>query len=551
MLSRCNSGVNNMLKVLLVEDECLVREGLRDNIPWNDLGFEFAGEAADGEMALPLVRKIKPDLLITDIRMPFMDGLDLATLVSKEFPGTRIIIISGYDDFEYARKAITLGVDQYLLKPITKAQMVETLTAVKDKFDREREQQDYLSKFRIESQEYEQFAHRHFFEQLVEGSMTVNEIYSRASELDIRLDAAGYNIVLFMLQPEVLAGGYSEESAALRDNLVREMSGNESYILFRWNIMSYAVLVKADVGNIDGAGFECTELIRKRCENAGFPLEWYAAIGEPVERLSALPKSFSIANHRLSQRHISPQMHIISDDTCLDAAAAGNIKTAEDDTMQGIESIDVGMVDPMVIRNFLQTGLAEEIEDFVRDYLIKIGSATQSLMFRQYILLSVRFNAAIMVKSFGHDQEDFLRGLPEMLPAGSTKEAAEYINAVLKGAITLRDTESQNRYHCMMKEASKFIDENYSDPDISLNMVARAVNVSANYFSAVFSQEKGQTFVEYLTQKRMDRARELLRSTAMRSSEIAEAVGYRDPRYFSFIFKKTTGCTPRDYRAGK
>ena len=104
-----------MLKVFLTEDERLVREGLRDMIPWEQYGFVFAGEASDGEMALPLVRKIKPDVLITDIKMPFMDGLAFSRLISKELPATKIIILSGYDDFAYAQQAIELHVDQYLL----------------------------------------------------------------------------------------------------------------------------------------------------------------------------------------------------------------------------------------------------------------------------------------------------------------------------------------------------------------------------------------------------------------------------------------------------
>ena len=98
-----------MLKVFLVEDESIVREGLRDNIPWQQYGYEFVGEASDGEMALPLIQKTKPDVLLTDIKMPFMDGLSLSRLVHQEFPDMKIIIISGYDDFEYARGAILVG----------------------------------------------------------------------------------------------------------------------------------------------------------------------------------------------------------------------------------------------------------------------------------------------------------------------------------------------------------------------------------------------------------------------------------------------------------
>lgn len=122
-----------MLRVFLVEDESIIRETLRDTVPWSRLGYTFVGEAADGEMALPLIRNTRPDVLITDIRMPFMDGLSLSKLVMEERPDIKIIILSGYDDFEYAQQAIKIGVEQYLLKPITKATLVHVLQEVQEK----------------------------------------------------------------------------------------------------------------------------------------------------------------------------------------------------------------------------------------------------------------------------------------------------------------------------------------------------------------------------------------------------------------------------------
>lgn len=122
-----------MLKVFLVEDETVIREGLRDRIPWEQYGYRFVGEAADGEVALPLIRKTRPDVLITDIKMPFMDGLSLSRIVREEFSKTKILIISGYDDFEYAREAISIGVDQYILKPVTRMSLRKVLQELKEK----------------------------------------------------------------------------------------------------------------------------------------------------------------------------------------------------------------------------------------------------------------------------------------------------------------------------------------------------------------------------------------------------------------------------------
>ena len=160
-----------MLRVFLVEDESTIRETLRDTVPWGQCGYEFAGEASDGEMALPLIQKARPDVLITDVRMPFMDGLDLSRLVLREFPEMKIVIISGYDDFEYARQAIDIGVERFLLKPVTKSSLMGVLNEVREKIQGERARHDYLDQFRQEAQEYEQYTRRRFFERVAAGQI--------------------------------------------------------------------------------------------------------------------------------------------------------------------------------------------------------------------------------------------------------------------------------------------------------------------------------------------------------------------------------------------
>jgi len=269
-----------MLKVFLTEDERLVREGLRDMIPWEKYGFVFAGEASDGEMALPLVRKIKPDVLITDIKMPFMDGLAFSRLISKELPATKIIILSGYDDFAYAQQAIELHVDQYLLKPITRASMIQALEQTKARIEEERDQQDYRRRFIRESPEYEHYARRVFFEKLVGGQLRVPEIYEQANRLELELDAEAYNIVLFTLQPKENFTAYSEQSTALQDNLLQD------FLVFRGSALSYAVLLKGNRGQIEMMTKRCVELIEQRCAGGETVVDWYVAVGMPTERLS-------------------------------------------------------------------------------------------------------------------------------------------------------------------------------------------------------------------------------------------------------------------------
>ena len=126
----------------------------------------------------------------------------------------------------------------------------------------------------------------------------------------------------------------------------------------------------------------------------------------------------------------------------------------------------------------------------------------------------------------------------------------DYIYEVLRRAMELRDNASTKQGRSLLKKAAAYIDRHYTEEKLSLNQVAQEINISANYLSAIFSQELGKTFTEYVTGKRMELARELLRTTDKRSGEVAFAVGYRDPHYFSFLFKKTQGCTPKEYRAG-
>ena len=159
-----------MIKVFLVEDEVIIRNGIKNNIPWEAEGFEFAGEASDGELAWPLIRRIHPDILITDIRMPFMDGLELSALVRKELPDTKIIILSGFGEFEYAKKAITLGITEYLLKPISSEKLLEVVKRVADIIREEQAQRSLVERYRKEMQENIRIEKKRLFDRMVLGN---------------------------------------------------------------------------------------------------------------------------------------------------------------------------------------------------------------------------------------------------------------------------------------------------------------------------------------------------------------------------------------------
>jgi len=536
-----------LLRVFLAEDESIIRETLRDTVPWAQYGYTFAGEAGDGEMALPLIRQLKPDVLITDIRMPFMDGLALSELVSREFPEMKIVIISGYDDFEYARKAISIGVDRYLLKPITKKALLDVLEELKEKIEGERANRSYLAQFHREAEEYEQYTRRVFFERVVAGQLSVQEIYETAEKLDIDLRAQCYTIAFFSVVPEPSgsAGAYSEPGARLREALLEHFLKYPEYMLLRWNLTTYAVLLKGNAAQMEELIRRCVDTVGHQYETYAPEQNWYVAVGRPTQRLSALPACFEEVSRLWAYRYIMPQQHILTADTVSFLAGTGSDST--------LDQLDVNKVDPAILTGVMQSASAQEIPKFAGEYIRNVEEALSSNPFCQYLMLSVRFTAARFAASLGVSQQDAFASLPCLELVGRNVTAADltdYLTAVLLRAAELRDRASSSQFRSILKQAVAYIDSHYTEESLSLNQVARAVNVSANYLSAVFSQETGATFTEYVTGKRMEKARELLRSTDKRSGEVAVAVGYRDPHYFSFLFKKTQGCTPRDYRGG-
>lgn len=543
-----------MLKIFLAEDEVIVRETIKRMIPWEDLGFELVGEAADGEMALPLLLRQKPDLLITDIKMPFMDGLTLAKVAKKEIPGLKVVILSGYDDFNYAKQAINIGVEDYLLKPITKNALIERLTEIRSRYEHEKTQKEYYEKFHREMQAYEKNSSRDFFEALVRGSMDMMEIYRRSEKLGLDIVAEAYNVLIFTMNcEEDFSGqreGYSEWEAESLELLEEFFSENTSAMLFRCNIFSYGVLIKGQKETIEENTRSCVSEIQRILDRKEQKRQWFVAAGEPVERLSQIQKSYYSASRAFSQRYLYDENILYYDEM-----ASMEKKNVTEDDSTYLQKVDVNALNPVILQKFLSNGLLEETENFVKDYFYAIGQEPlESLVFRNYVTLNVRFSVMSFLKEIGCDtrtleQEDTEDVLSES--SKSLENAIAYAEKIISQAIALRDQNSGNKNRSILKTAVDFIDSHYMEEDMSLNKAANAANVSANHFSALFSQNMGQTFIEYLTNLRMNKAKEYLRCTSMRSSEIAGEIGYKDAHYFSYLFKKTQGMTPSDYRKAR
>ena len=402
-----------MLKTFLVEDEVVIREMIKKMIPWEQYGFELAGEASDGEMALPLILKSKPDLLITDIKMPFMDGLTLCKLVKKELPDIKIVILSGYDDFNYAKQAINIGVEDYLLKPITKNAFIERLEEIHNRYEHEKTQKEYYEKFKLEMQEYERNASRDFFESLVRADSNLEEIYQRADRLNLDIVAEAYNILIF--SPDISdsscnsSEGYSDWEAEVHKKIENYFLSHPVAMLFRHQVFSYAILVKGQKDTIEENTRECVETIQGIMEETGKNADWFVAVGEEADRLSKIKQSYHTAARTYSFRYLYDG-HILYYDM-LEEGNAGSAEAAASRTEAlQLKNVNVNALNPEILQKFLSSGLEEEVDSFVHDYFLAIGQEPMgSLVFRNYVVLNVRFSVLTFLKKMGYDDSELSR----------------------------------------------------------------------------------------------------------------------------------------------
>lgn len=534
-----------MIKIFLVEDEFVVREGIKNNVDWKSNGYDFCGEASDGELAFPMIQKLKPDIVITDIRMPFMDGLTLSRLIKKDLPWIEIIILSGYEEFEYAKEGIKIGIAQYLLKPINGEDLLKEVDALAVKIEEKKKEREIKEKYIREIEENYLNERKELFQYLVTGSKSPAELFEISDKLNIDLSAIWYNVILIKVQS--MAHAYGEYSGSLIEieKKLGEIFSEKNLLIFDRNLEGKALLFKADSREDILALQEeyITEMkkILKSYDN----IRYFGGVGNPVNRLREIPFSFENASHAFAHRYLVKESLILD---CRDIEEG--IYTEQENF--DIKDMNFKQIDRSKIREFLKFGEREETVYFVEEFFKDVGSsALKSNMFRQYIVMDVYFCIAEFLESLAFSKEEIEAPDANSGVMQNPENSIGYLIRIICRALELRDKTVSNRYGDVVNEVVRYIEENYSDEELSLNVLASHVNFSPNHLSMVFSQQMGQTFIRYLTTYRMNKAKELLRCTGKRSSIISMEVGYKDPHYFSYLFKKTQGMTPTQYRGGK
>ena len=532
------------IKVFLVEDEVNIRSGVKKSINWEQEGYEFVGEASDGELAYPMILKEKPDILITDIRMPFMDGLELSRLVKKELPDIKILILSGYDEFEYAKKAIKIGVTEYLLKPISAAKLTEVLNAVAETIRQENEEKNLLETYFAEMRENTERDKMRLFEKLLMGDLSMGEILEAGERFGMNLGASCYKIVLFKILANLENHVYAEQMVDACSSVEQAASMMEGVYVFQRGVEGWAFLLTAqDEKSMEESAKILYQNLKQAMKNYT-QLEYFGGIGSTVPRIRSLKQSFREADRAFAARFVEEANQIISQKEFEKSQMEEGLK------MQGV--VQIGKSREM-LQKFLSNGTREEVKAFSDAYISRIEEENiRSTMVRQYVVIDV----CIVILSFcerissaNRLQEEAEELQKMMQKIHSLSEIKKYVVRLLNEAIELRDAESGRRYSDLIAAAKKEIENHYMTEEISLNTVAISVGMSPSYFSSIFSKEAGKTFVEDLTEVRIEKAKEFLMCSSMKTSEIGYEVGYKDPHYFSYIFKKVQGCSPKEYRA--
>ena len=551
-----------MIKVFLVEDEYAIREGIKRSVDWAGNGFELVGEAGDGEVAFPKILKEKPDILITDIRMPFMDGLELSRLVKKELPQIKIVILSGYDDFNYAKEAISIGVEEYILKPVSGDNLMAELAKLSDAIKAEQQEAQAKLKYMADREEIRMLEKQKFLHDIIDGKLSISDSLTTGRELEIDITAAFYSVILMQIFPRTIGDADIDAYSGTKEEIyikIKEKYSNLGNVYLYEQVGDVLCFLEKE-DSLDNLKENIKTQIDSIAElmNEYKDMMYFISVGKPVERIRDVNISYKDASKRFAERYLYADSFIFyaeEDDASKDTASDGGSRSEGSDNLD-IQNLDVSMISKNTIFSFMKQGTLSEIDDLIEEYFSRLGKeAIESSMLRQYVLLESLLSALVIFESVGVPRNKATEMLGDLSAPGkfndSVDTAKDYLHRLLTMMLEYRNQLSDMKYSEIIEKAKAYIQEQYRNEDMSLQSVSSHVNVSSNHFSAIFRKETGVTFIDYLTTVRMDKAKDLLMSTSMKTSEIGFEVGYRDPHYFSYIFKKTQGMSPKEYRKEK
>lgn len=528
-----------LYNVLLVDDEADVLQAMKKKIDWEALGFCLAGTAENGQEALEMAEQLHIDVVMTDIKMPYMDGLTLCKNLKQSYRNMKVIIYSGFDDFEFAREAVHLEAEEYLLKPISAGDLEAAFSKVRKKLDQEYDEYRNLNRL----SEYYRKSLPAMREQLVMGILEGRIAGERARAMmetyEICLDSPFY--VVAALYMDVNPREEQPQPAQLFTLSLKDMV--QDYLKNRTRFFSTAFLDQVIVifmlderEEIDQVLYHLDQICKM-----GFRVlksSVTAAVGQICANTDALHTSYEEAVNAMEYRSIlgSGQVLYIND---IEPCSEENILVTEHEFQNLVHAVKLGNRD--------ETNAAiAQIMDSIRKEPISPGQ--YQLLFMELLSELMKIGRAYKLhpnQIFGEHAGSW----QELYRMVTVDELEGWLQEVCTNLRHVLRHERRDSAARLTEQAKAYIEEHYKESDLSADSLCRCLNVSAAYFSTIFKREVGMSFVAYLTKIRLEHALELLRTTEDKTYIIASRVGYMEPNYFSYVFKKQYGISPSKYRA--
>ena len=521
-----------LYRVLLVDDEEDIREGISRKMDWLGLGFSLVGEAANGQDALELAESLRPDVILTDIKMPFMDGLELCRILTDRLPAARFVVFSGFDAFEYAKQAIQMNVVEYILKPINADELSAVLRRLKDQLDRERAERRNVELLRSRYMENLPILRELFYTNLLDGRIEPGTERDRAAHLDIDLQGEEWAVGLAYIG--------SDRRDALSTLSIQNLL-EETLTADRCKLSLYNDWVAVIVSLTES--FTIYDLIRvldRVCTLAAsyLGLTLTVGVGAPCKELSGMARSAAEARTALEYRSM---------------VGRGQVIYIGDLEPDGGQVLTFEEADERTLTAAVRLGSEQEVRDAAATLAGKIREANPSAGQYNLFLMELVTHLIKMIRRSGVGMEEVFGAgfsLPiqdSALPSLEELEdwcAERYLR--LRTLIRRRQTDSAGQ---TVETAKEYIRQHYAESDLSVEKLCAYLHLSSTYFSTLFKRETGTSFTAYVTKVRMEAAAEAIRSTEDKTYLIAQRCGYDDPNYFSYVFKRHFGVTPTKYRS--
>lgn len=536
-----------MYKMLIVDDEDEVREAIACKTDWAACGFELVGDCANGRDALEAAERLQPDVVLTDICMPYMDGLELAERLTEQYRELKIVILTGFEQFDYAKQAIKLKVNDYLLKPINLQELTEFLLKLKAELDEEAARMADLTSLRAQWQESYPLLRERFLNRLVLHPMTADSIRRKLDSFRLRL--SGPSCAALLLELETEKGDYGEGEAdagvmhpdweLLRfaaANIAHEIAEQEhGGVAFQTRDDRIAILLGGEDGEL-GAHMQKVAGFVSGAVGKYLKLPVSIGLGRVYPSVEQLRYSYQEASSALEYRCLIGVGRILA---IQDVEYGEPVGEAEYDEFERELSAAV------------KTGNEARARQAIDDWIAKLRASAMKMggivgYMHRMLATVIQAGAQSGLEPADGAGSVFFARLNGLKTVEEARCWLEELCGQVIGDMARRRTDAS---HTQMADAIAYIHEHYSSAELSLGEVCQHVHLSLSYFSSLFKQETGLTFVEYLTKHRLSKAKELLLATGLKTYDIAERVGYQDPQYFSVIFKRRVGMSPKEFRA--